>query len=198
MDLNYNLTFQALSQIINVPMVHHDIPSDIDHVMKEYEMGKMKTETFLWNLQRKQKVKTPQPYQLIKAWNKMLLGWNPKRFDFLEALKKDYKVYLLSNTNELHIEWVLRDLKKNHGITDFDTRYFDKTFYSHNMLMRKPDINIYQKLIEETKISPEESLFIDDNFDNVQGAKMAGLNAVVHDPAKEIIDELEGYLRNYI
>lgn len=196
LDLDYERTYAALMEVTGIEMDGKSIPAPVFKVMLGYEKGEINTETFLWNLQKESTKLTPQPDKLIKAWNAMLLGWNSDRFAFLEALRADYGVYLLSNTNELHIEWVQRDLVKNHKIKDFDTRFFDKTFYSHQMRMRKPELSIYHKTIEEAGLVASECLFIDDNADNVAGAKAAGLHAIHHDPALEIIGQLPIYLKS--
>ena len=196
LNLDPELTFSELSEVLGIPMTEENIPAHIFKVMLGYEKGEINTETFLWHFQKEATTLTPQPDKLIKAWNAMLLGWNADRFEFLTELRKNYKVFLLSNTNELHIEWAMRDLKKNHKITDFDTQFFDRTFYSHNMKMRKPEEAIYKSVIKETGINASETLFIDDNINNVSAAISAGLNAIYHDPTTEIIDQLPKYLKS--
>ncbi len=196
LNLDPELTFSELSEVTGIPMTGENIPAQIFKVMLGYEKGEINTETFLWHLQKESTKLTPQPDKLIKAWNAMLRGWNPERFEFLLELRKNYKVFLLSNTNELHIDWVIRDLNKNHAITDFETRFFDRTFYSHNMQMRKPELSIYNTVIEETGINASETLFIDDNIDNVSAAISAGWKATYHDPKTEIIDQLPKYLKS--
>jgi len=197
LDLNYELTYASLSEVMGIEIPSKTIPAHIFKIMLGYEKGEINTETFLWNLQKESSKLTPQPDKLIKAWNAMLLGWNPKRFKFLEDLRKDYSVFLLGNTNDLHLEWVMEDLKKNHNISNFDTKYFDKTFYSHLMRMRKPEIKIYKQVIKEAGIKASESLFIDDNKENVLKARKADLHASWHDPKNEIIDSLNGYLAEH-
>jgi len=197
LNLDYHLTFQKMEEVMGVKITKQDIPAHIFKIMLGYEKGEINTETFLWNLQKESAKLTPQPDKLIKAWNAMLLGWNTDRFQFLEDLRKDYGIYLLSNTNDLHLEWVYKDLKRNHSIEDFDSRYFDQTFYSHLMRMRKPEAQIYEKVINDTGIDPMSTLFIDDNQDNVLKAREVGLNATWHDPKLEIIDMLPKYLEEY-
>ncbi len=196
LNLDPELTFSELSDVLGIQMTEEKIPAHIFKVILGYEKGEINTETFLWHLQKEATTLTPHPDKLIKAWNAMLLGWNPDRFDFLIELRKKYKVFLLSNTNELHIEWVMRDLKKNHEITNFSTQFFERTFYSHNMKMRKPEEVIYNTIIEETGINASETLFIDDNISNVSAAISAGWKAIYHDPKTEIIDQLPKYLKS--
>lgn len=194
LNLDYNLTYAQLSEVMGVDVQSDNIPAQIFKIMLGYEKGEINTETFLWNLQKESSKLTPQPHKLIKAWNAMLLGWNPARFEFLERLRKDYKVYLLSNTNDLHLEWVMKDLKKNHKIKDFNSRFFDQTFYSNMMRMRKPEKKIYERVLKEAGIKGDETLFIDDNIENVIKARKVGIHAVCHDPNDEIIQSFKGYL----
>ena len=126
----------------------------------------------------------------------MLLGWNPKRLPWLLELKETYHTYILSNTNAMHIDWVRKDLKKNHGVTDFESTYFDCVHYSHNMGMQKPDIRIFNEVIAANSINSNEALYIDDNKENVAAAASTGLHAVWHDPSLEIMDELPKYINS--
>lgn len=197
MDIDYDLTYAGLGQVMGLDIKSKKIPAHIFKIMLGYEKGEINTETFLWNLQKESSKLTPQPNKLIKAWNAMLLGWNPKRFKFLEDLRKDYSLFLLSNTNDLHLEHMYKGLKNNHSIMDFDTKYFDQTFYSHLMRMRKPEFQIYERVLEETGIKANETLFIDDNMDNVSRAREVGINASWHNPKDEIIDSLSKYLAEH-
>lgn len=194
MDLDYDLTYADLSEVMGLDIKSKKIPAHIFKIILGYEKGEINTETFLWNLQKESSKLTPQPNKLIKAWNAMLIGWNPKRFKFLEDLKKDYSLYVLSNTNDLHLERMYKELKKNHNITDFDTKYFDQTFYSHLMKMRKPESQIYKQVLLEAGINASETLFIDDNMDNVSKAREVGIKASWHNPKDEIIDSLSKYI----
>lgn len=194
LDLDYDRTFDQLTEVMGIKMETQNIPAHIFKVILGYEKGEINTESFLWHLQKESSTLTPQPDKLIKAWNAMLVGWNPKRFEFLEDLKKNYALYILSNTNDLHLEWFRRDLKRNHDIEDFDTRFFEQTFYSHLLRMRKPELRIFEKVIEEAEFRADETLFVDDNVENVERARVAGFYAAYHDPNEEIIDKLDEYL----
>jgi len=195
LDLDYNLTYKKMSEITGLEISEDTFPPSIIKVMMTYEKGQINTETFLWNLQKESSKLPPQAIDLIKAWNAMLLGWNKERFQFLRELKKDYSLYLLSNTNELHIDWVMKDLEENHLISDFDNHFFDKTYYSHLINKRKPDTEIYKFVLEDAGIKASETLFIDDNLNNVEAARKCGIHAIQHESGKEIIEELPKYLK---
>ena len=197
LNLDYNMTYTKLSNVMGIEIGPNKTPKHILKIMLGYEKGEINTEGFLWNLQKESSKLTPPTDKLIDAWNAMLLGWNPERFSFLEGLRKNYKLFILSNTNDLHLKWVMKDLKKNYKITDFDTRFFDKTFYSHLMRMRKPEFKIYEEVLKEARIKGNETLFIDDNKENVMRAKKIGINAVLHDPKDEITDIMDHYLSQF-
>lgn len=127
---------------------------------------------------------------IVNAWNAMLLGIPAKRLEMLLRLRKTHRVYLLSNTNSLHLDHVYRYLQSAHGITDFDTRYFDRTFYSHLVGLRKPDREIYEFVLGEIRAEPTETIFIDDLVENLVAPAALGLHTYLHDPSDEISEIL--------
>lgn len=189
LDLDYQRTYDALSRLLNVSFEPDLLPDDVKKVLIDYETGHLQTESFIWNIQQWNKSnKTPQPVEIISAWNAMLIGWNPDKFAFLMALKEKYSLYLLSNTNELHLNWVYNDLRDYHNIIDFDHRFFTKTYYSHQIGMRKPNKDIFNFVIQDKKLNPSEILFIDDIEANVEGGKSAGWQTYHHDPTEDLIN----------
>lgn len=111
------------------------------------------------------------------AWNAMLLDFPKHRVELLQKVRNNYKTFLLSNTNELHIPAFENLIEKEYGISDFSS-LFDKLYYSCRVRMRKPDKEIFELVIQENNLNPKETLFIDDSIQHVQGAQNVGLNAV--------------------
>lgn len=188
LDIDFQRTYDALSVWTKNEMVYPELPENIKKWVWEFETGKMNTETFIWNVQHLCPDPKPQGFDIVQAWNAMLIGWDPRKFVFLDELRKKYKVYLLSNTNTLHIDWVIRDLKTKHGIHDFETRFFDKTFYSFEMGKHKPDPDIYTQVLTDAGIKGEESIFIDDSMVNIQAAAALGIHVYHHNPKKDLIE----------
>lgn len=179
LDLDTHLTFDAMKELMGFEGDAHEIYLQNQELFDSFETGHLIVESFLWKLQHKSK-RVPPVEKLLRAWNAMLLGWNPDKLKLLAELKSLYRTFLLSNTNEIHIEWVRRDLKNNHGITDFESRFFEKAYYSHLVGKRKPDADIFQFVIEDAKINPAETLFIDDNAHNIETAEKLGFQTRLH------------------
>ncbi len=114
--------------------------------------------------------------QVIGAWNSMLGRFSEEHFHFLMDMKERYNTYLLSNTNETHLRFYFRKLHEWFGINNMDV-LFEKTYYSHVIHMRKPDISVFEYVCRDAGLAPAETLFIDDNLPNVEGARKAGLRA---------------------
>jgi len=165
----------------------------LSRTLNQYETGKINTETFIWKIQKKCTDEV-QGRDVMTAWNSMLLSIPKVRLEFLIKLRENFKVYLLSNINEMHADFADRYINKNHGMDDWQDQCFDKIYYSHIIHKRKPNKSVYNYVIEDSQIKPYESLFIDDLADNVKVAKLAGLHSVQHNPTDEIIDKLESYL----
>ncbi|MDA3823897.1 MAG: HAD-IA family hydrolase [Bacteroidales bacterium] len=85
-------------------------------------------------------------------------------------------LYLLSNTSPLHIEHFTKMFKEAAGYSFEEV--FTKLFYSHDIGLHKPDPKAFLHVIEEAKIKPEETLFLDDNIHNVKSAKELGFNVI--------------------
>jgi len=111
--------------------------------------------------------------QILYAWNAMLLDLPLRRVELLKQLKKDFNLYLLSNTNSIHIT----EFENKIGSKQYKEFYqlFDKVYYSHKIGHRKPNAKAFQLIIEENNLIAEEILFIDDSPQHIEGAKKLGI-----------------------
>lgn len=141
---------------------------------EKYETGKISTNEFVQTL-KSMVGKEVSDKTIIDAWNAMLLTIPDVRYDILNSLKKDYRTFCLSNTNELHIEYVFNQLKQTKGIQNLDD-YFERVYLSHEMGQRKPNVEIFETVINDNNLVPSETLFIDDTAGHLEGAKKAGLH----------------------
>ncbi len=101
-----------------------------------------------------------------RAWNAMLLDLPKERLLLLQKAKALHRTFLLSNTNDIHIETFNVYLEKNFGIPDL-SGCFEKMYLSYKVGMRKPDAEIFELVLSENNLYPNETLFIDDSIENV-------------------------------
>jgi putative hydrolase of the HAD superfamily len=139
----------------------------------EFEKGKIKPEEFIFSLKDSENLKIKE-VDFINAWNAMLLEIPIEKLQFIDDLKKNYKIYLLSNTNEIHIKKFEGDLKTNNMLEQF-YKCFDKIYYSSRMGKRKPEENCFNQVLEENGLIAENTLFIDDSIQHIEGAKKVGI-----------------------
>lgn len=174
-NLDTNRTIHEFNKISQIPFESIYTQAKQDEVFSLLDKGKISTEDFLNEIKRLTGYSGPKQ-DLLKAWNAMLLDVPEERLDVLVEMKHNYNTYLLSNTCEPHIEAFERELELEHGIKNFDD-YFDKVYYSCRIGMRKPDKEIFEFVLSENNLIPEETVFIDDSPQHVKSAGECGINA---------------------
>ena len=115
--------------------------------------------------------------QIDKAWDAMLLELPYTRLKMLNDLRPKYRTLVLSNTNAIHVQTFDKIVSAASGgklIYDF----FDKVYFSNEIGMRKPDTEIYSYVLDENKLDPSKTLFIDDMEENIIAAKSLGIKTV--------------------
>ncbi|WP_116769270.1 HAD family hydrolase [Maribacter litoralis] len=151
-----------------------ELTPELDTIFKEYEMGLLETDAFIDKLQA---IFTNTTKQQIKdAWNSIILDFPEERLKFIEKLKSDnqYRLFLLSNTNDLHIEKV----KESMGMERFNRfkNCFEVFYLSQEMKMRKPNTDIYEFVLKENNLIAEETFFLDDTKENTDSASKLGIH----------------------
>lgn len=121
--------------------------------------------------------------QMDAAWGAMLLDIPSHRIETLKALRKKYRIFLLSNTNQIHEDQLMEGLNAALGFEFFSL--FEKVYLSHRVGMRKPHTAIFDLVVKENGLIKEETLFIDDSEQHVNGAVKAGLHAFHLQPGME-------------
>lgn len=154
---------------------------------QKYEKGEISTSEFLKKIQpfffRK-----IYPPELGNAWNTMLKTLPEERVNFLKRLKKNYRTFLLSNTNELHINHI----KKEAGLFSYKQfiSQFENVHYSYEMGMRKPDKEIFEKVLKDNDLVAEETFYIDDGKKHIKTAKSLGIETWHFKPEEDDINDL--------
>lgn len=112
--------------------------------------------------------------QIDDCMNAMLLDIPIERLNLLKSLRASSSLYLLSNTNEIHLKKFNAILKETTGDEKMDV-YFNKAYYSHLVKMRKPEKEIFELVLDENNLDPRHTLFLDDNLVNLSGAESVGI-----------------------
>lgn len=125
------------------------------------------------------------PNKVVHAWNAMLLDFKLDKLTLLEKLAAKYPLFLLSNTNELHVPIVRQRLSK---LTAKPLEaYFSKVYFSHDLGLRKPNSEIFEFVCSENNLNPSTTLFIDDSIQHIEGAKKCGLQTIHLTPDKDLL-----------
>lgn len=124
--------------------------------------------------------------EIDDAWNSILLDVPQQRLDLLYRLKNHYRLFLLSNTNAIHIPEFYTILNRAFGKNPF-SEIFEHCYYSYEMGMRKPDTEIFTTVLRNHELKAAETFFMDDSPQHVEGAQKAGLHAHWLDLEKEDI-----------
>jgi glucose-1-phosphatase len=183
-NLDSNRTIEAFNKISEYPFENVYNQAGQEELFNLLDKGKISDYDFFMELKKMIRHKGKDE-ELLHAWNAMLLEVPQKRLDLLVKMKQKYRTFLLSNTCEPHITAFEKDLYIDHGVKNFND-YFDKVYYSCRVGMRKPDKDIFELVLRENNLTPEETVFIDDSIQHVKGAGQVGINAYLLPKGMEI------------
>jgi glucose-1-phosphatase len=140
----------------------------------EIETGSISSQQFREGL-KKYFLNPVTDAQIDEAWNDLLLDIPEPRIRLLEDLRKHYRIFLLSNTNEIHYLCYSENFRRKFGYADFDA-LFEKAYFSYRIGLKKPSPEIFRYVLEDSLLDPAETLFIDDTLVHVEGAGKAGIH----------------------
>lgn len=111
--------------------------------------------------------------QIVWAWNELLTTIpDTKKERLLRLRAAGYRLFLLSNTNEMHWDRACRLLEYGeYRAAD----YFEHAYLSNEMNLVKPDPAIYAAVLAQSGLKAEETLFIDDREENLTVAATLGI-----------------------
>ncbi len=156
---------------------------------EEFEVGKISSAEFITQLQSVFNQLSPE--EITAIWNSMLKDFPAYRLNFIEELaaQKKYRLFLLSNTNALHIPHVEEIMGK-----DRFNRFkncFEQFYLSHEIQLRKPNEEIYEFVLDQNNLQANETLFIDDTLENTEAAATLGIKTWHLQVGKEDIVDLK-------
>ena len=146
---------------------------DREGIFQKFELGEMSADEFRSAIREDSTVSLTDE-EVDGLWNAMLLEVPREKLELILHLRGKYMVYLLSNTNSIHWDYVCKNAFNYRGFRVND--YFEETFLSYEMHLAKPDKAIFEKVLEEANLLPEETLFIDDSEANCKAASELGIH----------------------
>jgi len=151
-----------------------------------FERGQIKEDQFLETFQKF--LPEADIEEIRSAWNAVIGEFPLYRLEFLQLLSTKYRLFLLTNTDQIHIN----EFEENVGASFFSDFYqcFEKVYYSFEMGMRKPDPQIFSYILNKHDLSPKRTLFIDDKKENTDAAAALCINVWNLQVGKEDVVEL--------
>ncbi len=140
------------------------------------ETGKIDEAEFVKRIQ--EHANTPLQYnEIIDAWNAIILNFPLRRLQILQQLQLHFNIFLLSNTNEIHEREFNKRLQQTCGYPSLAV-FFDKVYLSHRVGLRKPNPEIFKKVLNDNHLKAEETLFIDDSLQHIEAAHTLGIQTI--------------------
>lgn len=160
-----------------------------DPIFDDFEKGDITAEEFRNGIRRVTEKPELTDDEINNAWTSLLIGVPKVNHEILLEAKKKYRTFLLSNINEIHLDFITTYLKSEHNIESNDV-FFEKVYYSHLVRKRKPNKDIFEHVLADSNLLPQETLFIDDSPQHLKTAKELGFQT--HLMTKE--DSLENFM----
>jgi glucose-1-phosphatase len=185
-NIEFQRIYQTFAKFTSKSEAYIEKQITDNQLFRRYESGQFSDEEFREII--RQTLGFPlSDTEIDKAWNAILLDIPADRIDLIKKIRQKYPVYLLSNTNNIHIKASNNYLKKEHGISHLD-QLFDQLFLSYEMGMWKPDVEIYHSVLKQLKLQPNDVLFFDDNLKNIESANDIGMQTILVESPTSIIE----------
>lgn len=172
-NLDFEKTFRAFEEMGVQDFANYFQQSHSNPLFAQLEKGEITPAIFYEQFRLATGVKATDT-DIATAWNAMLLDFRNESMQYLKHLGGQYRVFLLSNTNKIHLEAFHAIFAQQFGRNDFDS-HFEKAWYSHEMSLRKPDVKCFNAVMDYHALKGNETLFVDDTAINLSGAEKAGL-----------------------
>lgn len=184
-DIFINLNKDAMKNAFHTLKLE-EWNEDMRKLNISFEVGKISETEFLSGMQKH--VPNASLDTIKENWNTILMDFPLYRLEFLQLLSQKYRLFLLSNTDAIHIQ----HFQETVGESFYSTFYqcFEKVYFSFELGMRKPDPEIYSYVLEQHNLSPKRTLFVDDKTENTNSASKLGIQVWNLQVGKEDVVDL--------
>jgi HAD superfamily hydrolase (TIGR01509 family) len=173
-DLDANAVISAFKKLTGPQVINFKSVLIGSSALYDYETGVITKSQFVNQINREMGTLISLG-DFEKAWNLMIKTIPRERLELLERLKNTHRVLILSNTNCMHEDRFDAMVEELTG--QKMSHFSHAAYYSHTIGKRKPNMDIYEYIIEDQKLNPSKALFLDDKMENIEAARRAGLKA---------------------
>lgn len=174
-DIDPQKTLDAMMKLIDPETSLKLDWAELNNVVHAMEVGKWSQKEFIINMKKVCKPNVSE-VEIIDAWCVMLLNFPSLRVDMVRLLSDRYRVFLLSNTNEIHVNSFEQQFESRYGFPM--QNLFEKVFYSNEIGYRKPDAEAFLHVLNQAGLNSSETVMVDDRLDNCQGAEAVGMSYI--------------------
>ncbi len=177
LNIDYNLTRTAFEKLGIQNFDEMYSQSGADKLFQKLETGHITEQNFYVEINKRTGVQLSSK-EINTAWNSMLLNFREESLRFLDKLKSKYRLFLLSNTNHIHLKKftkIYNEVKREKPFINF----FETAYFSCEIGLRKPDKECYDWVLKQEDLIPGNTIFIDDSHQNVEAAKLSGMQGIL-------------------
>ncbi|MCS2168850.1 glucose-1-phosphatase [Scandinavium sp. TWS1a] len=171
-DIDFNRVFGAWSDFSRVPLATLKQNFVMGEAFHQHERGEITDETFAQALCHEMDLSLSYE-QFAHGWQAIFVGLRPDVIAIMHTLREQgHRVVVLSNTNRLHTTFWPDEYPEVRAAADH-------IYLSQEMGMRKPETRIYQRVLEAEGFTADNTVFFDDNADNIEGANQLGITSIL-------------------
>lgn len=171
-NINHDKAIAAFKELFGSHYPDMEKNLTASNILEKYETAEINTDDFIAFFKSYHPELTDK--EIIEAWNSMLLDIPKERLELINQLGLQYRVFLLSNTNQIHLDYINDYVTKHFDINSI-SEPFEKGYYSHEMRLRKPNPKIFEAILADKNLLAEETLFIDDSEEHIIASKQLNL-----------------------
>ena len=172
LDIDYQKTIVAFQKLGLKDFESMFSQFKADELFEKLETGHINEADFYAAIKKRTALSLTNE-QIEGAWNALILNFRIDSLEFLEKLSANYNLYLLSNTNSIHVSYFKKLFIQQTGKPTLDA-YFIKASFSNEIGLRKPNQDIFEFVLKQENLKAAETLFIDDTLINIETAHKMG------------------------
>jgi len=169
-DFDHSRAAQELLKVTPLSLKEAMAVLSDDELVSEYETGRLSSQEHYRKVCRRLQMEVSIE-KFRELWGSMFLPEPLLSESFLQDLKKRYRLMLLSNTNEIHFDFVIQ----NYPIL----RMIEERLLSYQAGCMKPQTRIFELAIKKAGVAPENIFFTDDRPENIEAAQRSGIQALL-------------------